>query len=379
MKVAQVLIENFRRIERLELDFTDSLDRVRPLTVLVGPNGCGKTSVLDAIGLALSGTLELPGTRTTLKLDPRRIVRRGAASARITLDLRFSDDEIAAAREAVQALGNPAWSHEKVPSEKTVRLVWEYPDPSRSAARGWTTTTPPMGWLLLKGRVAAARALRTTSGHDWLRRCGQVVTIDQRRTSLSRVIRPDVFDIIHGRGGDDGEEREGAPRILQRTSDPKTLLLDLAVRHSLRRGPVSDDPFPRIQAAFAEVCAPRKIVGAVEDTDGLDVIFHDGVAEYGFDDIASGEAMVLLLLIKLVGDRIHRSVVLVDEVELHQHPVWQRRLLGILPRLGDDNQLIVTTHSDYLVNALDHGALHRLDGAHSIVLAKLDADEGDDA
>lgn len=378
MKVTHVLIENFRRIERLELDFTDSLGRVRPICMLVGPNGCGKTSVLDAIGLALSGTLELPGTRTTLTLDPRRVVRRGATTARVTLDLRFSDDEIAAATEALQALGNPQWPHDKLPASKEVRLEWSYPDPSRSAARGWTTCSPKLGWLLLKGRVAAARALRTASGHDWLRRCGQVVTIDQQRTSLSRLIRPDVLDIIHGRGADTGGDGPDARSGL-RTSDPKTLLLDLAVRHKLRRDSVSDDPFPLIQRAFADVCAPRRIVDAVEDDNGLDVLFHDGVAEYGFDDIASGEAMVLLLLLKLVGDRINRSVVLVDEVELHQHPVWQRRLLSLLPRLGEDNQIIATTHSDYLVGAIDHGALRRLDGVHPIVLGDLDVDGDGDA
>ena len=60
MKIARAVIENFRHIEKLELDFTDSLDRVRDLMLLVGPNACGKTTVLDALAAALGPSIELP-------------------------------------------------------------------------------------------------------------------------------------------------------------------------------------------------------------------------------------------------------------------------------------------------------------------------------
>ena len=53
MKVTSALIENFRHIERLELDFTDSVGRVRDVSVIVGPNTSGKTTVLDALAIAL--------------------------------------------------------------------------------------------------------------------------------------------------------------------------------------------------------------------------------------------------------------------------------------------------------------------------------------
>ena len=63
MKIARAVIENFRHIEKLELDFTDSLDRVRDLMLLVGPNACGKTTVLDALAAALGPSIELPWAR----------------------------------------------------------------------------------------------------------------------------------------------------------------------------------------------------------------------------------------------------------------------------------------------------------------------------
>ncbi|MFZ4816897.1 MAG: AAA family ATPase, partial [Phototrophicaceae bacterium] len=43
MKLKKLTIENFRGIEHFEHDFTDELGRVRDLTVIVGPNGSGKT------------------------------------------------------------------------------------------------------------------------------------------------------------------------------------------------------------------------------------------------------------------------------------------------------------------------------------------------
>jgi predicted ATP-binding protein involved in virulence len=72
---------------------------------------------------------------------------------------------------------------------------------------------------------------------------------------------------------------------------------------------------------------------------------------------------VLLLLIRFVAERIHRSVVMIDELELNQHPIWQRKLLNMLPKMGEDNQIIATTHSPYLRDAvrpdavIDLGAL----------------------
>ena len=53
MRIARAVIENFRHIKRLELDFTDSLGRVRDTTVLIGPNTSGKTTVLDALDTSL--------------------------------------------------------------------------------------------------------------------------------------------------------------------------------------------------------------------------------------------------------------------------------------------------------------------------------------
>ena len=65
---------------------------------------------------------------------------------------------------------------------------------------------------------------------------------------------------------------------------------------------------------------------------------------------------------------MHRSIVMIDEMELNQHPIWQRKLLHMIPQMGEDNQIIATTHSPYLRDAVrpdavidlgdlgDHGA-----------------------
>jgi predicted ATP-binding protein involved in virulence len=89
MKLARITIENFRQIDSLELDFTDSFGRVRDRTILVGPNGCGKTTILDAVAAALGPTSELPATRPHFRLSPATVVRRGALRAQVECHLHF--------------------------------------------------------------------------------------------------------------------------------------------------------------------------------------------------------------------------------------------------------------------------------------------------
>jgi predicted ATP-dependent endonuclease of OLD family len=60
--IRSVKIENFRCIDKLELDFTDPAGNPNDIVVIAGPNGCGKTAVLEACLLAMSGESEVKGT-----------------------------------------------------------------------------------------------------------------------------------------------------------------------------------------------------------------------------------------------------------------------------------------------------------------------------
>ena len=47
------------------------------------------------------------------------------------------------------------------------------------------------------------------------------------------------------------------------------------------------------------------------------------------------------------------GIVLIDEIELHMHPSWPRRVLGALKRVFPNIQFIVTTHSPQLLGEVD--------------------------
>jgi predicted ATPase len=401
MKLARVQIENFRHLgsreKPFELDFTDALGRVRDFTVLVGPNASGKTTILDALALALGRSVGMAALRPNFKVSPRTVVRRGELHAKVTCWLRFDPEEIAATRDIFQL----AEISEKVPDTPEVQLTWIYPTPRKpsvSTRVTWTApagqilslnpellqglqwqytplttmtypqqdygviqSEPEKGWVLLHGRDQAARLLATGRA-DWslFHRVGGVFTFDQERTGLGRTISRQVWNIIHGTAEAAKENEE------IRTIDPRTILIDLALQSlvpPIGSKSKSSDEFRLIQETYARICTPRRIIGAVRDELGeFDVSFNDGENDYSYEGLSSGEKNVLLLLIRFVAERMHQSIVLIDELELNQHPLWQRALVHLVPRLGEGNQIIATTHSPYLQGAVAPQAVIELGG-----------------
>lgn len=88
-RITHVRIENFRGIEELELEI--------PTTgwkMLIGENGTGKSSILQAVAIALMGRQQAARLRRHGDLDPRKLVRRGADEARIVVQQAASIEPI---------------------------------------------------------------------------------------------------------------------------------------------------------------------------------------------------------------------------------------------------------------------------------------------
>ncbi len=379
MKIARAEIRNFRKIEKLDLDFTNSLDEVREASIIAGPNTSGKTTILDALAVCLGLGTELSYARPDFQITPR-IVRRGELETRVTCWVRFAPAEIEATREIFKLAQEGG---KIIPKAREVKVTWVYPDPNHRSKLGFTFYEPESAWTLFKSRVKVARLLSTRLlDWNWFQRVGGVFTFDQQRTGLGRTIPRDIWNIINGdssgygdgsgfgggsgsgSGYSDGSGYGGgeAEHRSRRTSDPREILLALAVQSKFpAAGEAQTDQFKLIKERYDQLCAPHKLLGAMRDDLGeLDLRFTDGFNEYFYEELSSGEEMLLLFLIRMVAEHIHQSVVLVDELELHQHPIWQRKLLHLLPKIGSNNQLIATTHSPYLREVMSPEAVFDL-------------------
>jgi predicted ATP-binding protein involved in virulence len=48
------------------------------------------------------------------------------------------------------------------------------------------------------------------------------------------------------------------------------------------------------------------------------------------------------------------AIVLIDEIDLHLHPEWQRRVIGDLLSAFPNTQFVLTTHSPYIVASVNN-------------------------
>ena len=98
--------------------------------------------------------------------------------------------------------------------------------------------------------------------------------------------------------------------------------------------------------------------------------------EQAFSNLSDGQRNMLALVgdlaVKAVrlnhailGDEVLRQtpgIVLIDEIDLHLHPTWQRVVLENLRTVFPNLQFIATTHSPFIVQALHDGELVMLEG-----------------
>ena len=121
----------------------------------------------------------------------------------------------------------------------------------------------------------------------------------------------------------------------------------------------------------------------------LKLVLKTENAELDFDVLPDG----LRSIISWLGDLLMRMdllqwennlpvaerkfMLLLDEIEVHLHPEWQRKILPVVQKLFPNAQIFISTHSPFVVNSVDDAWIYNLqveNGNGSVVKVALSQD-----
>ena len=394
MKITRLRVENFRAINRVEL--SDLQDMV----VIAGPNGCGKSCILDSIRLFKSvyggyqpnewqqwfGEFQIDFQKNPQQMTS--LLRDRSRPSVIEAAIELADEEINfIKREALSMLEQLVW--------KTV--VPGLQDPW-SRARGALAAELRAHKPIVDQKVNELLPVV----HDQLQKDEQSgrleINTHGSATTINNVLLELVFSSFHpkrigvidyhgshrnyGReelGGinlnlDQEEDKYRAASLYNYTNKYANIKSEMAadyVRQALReRTPDGVTPTERtrplsetLQELFTIFFPGKKFLGPVPTEDG-NLSFPvevEGGAIHDINDLSSGEKEVLFGYLRLRNSAPKYSVILLDEPELHLNPALVRGLPQFYHKhLSQDleNQIWLVTHSDaFLREAMGHNGL----------------------
>ncbi len=364
MKLRRARIENFKKftVPGVEIDFHNkALGQVADRFLILGDNASGKTTILQAIALTLS--LAQSKTRGVQEFGwtgwmAERFLLHGDPV--VELEVEFEEDEIAATHEAARrwwSFKHPASPEGfKEPGDSRVVLL---------RLEGTSVTTPraPRELYQFQGRSYVAAAGKSDPKLRRLfDRLPGVFWYDQfRNISLSGAREPEgARDTMGSRGRPDS----GARFLAALEPLEEILKTWFRAREALDPHPERDF-FCELGSLYSEAFPGRRLDGLEQVFDGPTpagdrFVLSDGRQTYALAEMSSGEQAVFPILFEFVRQQIHRSVILIDEIDLNLHPPLAQTVLGMLPRLGRENQFLFTTHSRAVSALVSPHAVFRL-------------------
>lgn len=327
-------LRNFRGLDHRSIPITDAT------TVLVGDNGLGKTAWLEAIAVTVGVLLPGIGAGPAPKLrkgDVREVIRKVGkildrqpqlpTTLRVEATIqgrmlewslrkeRSDDDAVVIDDDGLQLFADQMGEEIRDHSDRQLPVLAYY-----GTQRLWPDIVPTGERDDVSTRLDGYRdCLEAASSHELMqkrvRRYTQVELQRQAPIPLLRAIARAVVDCV--------EEADAFHYDLE--------LEDFVL--TLKDG--SLQPFRTLSDGY------RNIVAMVADI-----------------------AWRASALNPQLGDRaplLAEGVVLIDELDLHLHPRWQRRVLADLRRAFPRLQFIATTHSPFIIQSLQPGQLVNLD------------------
>ena len=328
MIIKTITLDNFRSKDRIQLELGPRL------TILIGENGAGKTSVLDGLAIGLGAILTyLPGVSG--------------------ISFRKTD---------IKQVENQKAPYSRVRVETQAGLLWDRTD-RRDKSESTTTQIPPAVGL------QNLRKYLDTTILDPLNDSKRVELpmfsyYGVSRALLDVPLRRRGFPKAHARF----EALEGALAADSRFKSAFVWFYNKENEEQRKQRELKDFEFqlPELEAVrkaivsvFPGISDPHIILNP------LKFVVKKGSETLDIMQLSDGYKTLLSLVIDLAirmalanpeakNPLESEAVVLIDEIDLHLHPEWQRKVVGDLLRTFPKTQFLLTTHSPFIIEAINN-------------------------
>lgn len=334
MRIDHLHIENFRGFADHTLQFHPEFN------LIVGTNGTGKTSLLDALAVAIgSWFLGVRGADTRhIRADEVRLVNRQ--------------------------------------TNDTDEALWERQYPCHIAAHGEVMGTR-MNWQRSLNSAGTRTTYRNASKikaianqADQAIRAGESITLPLLSFYGTGRLWQEPRDSFRVEAAEQVSRKEDMSRLdgYRNSVDPRLSVTELT-RWIARQAWIG---FQKGAMPKAYAAVSKAMLACLEDATHLqfDAALGEVVVEIAgkrqpFSNLSDGQRCMLAMVGDIaqkaarlnpqLGDRVLEEtpgVVLIDELDLHLHPRWQRRVIEDLRQTFPKIQFICTTHSPFLIQSL---------------------------
>ncbi len=396
MEIKKFCLNSIGRFEKIEIPLAPTEQRQGNVTVFVGNNGAGKTSLLKSLATSLSWFVSrVRSEKGNGSPIPELVIHNSNPSAAI--DIEVFDKRIlpiSPDKEKTDSIFH--WTIAKVrkgrKGQHTTQLsdVTDLANHYRQSLSGNETAGLPLIAFYPVERSVLDIPLKIKDKHSFLQLDGYDNSLNQgvdfRRffewfreredTENESGISQDMIEKLSSMLGTDNEVWKEVLTLNVSTRDRQLIAVRTAISSFM-----PEFTNPRIRRK------PRLHMSIDKQGESLNVA-----------QLSQGEKS----LMALVGDIARRlammnpelenplhgdGIVLIDEVDLHLHPKWQRRLIKQFTTTFPNCQFVLTTHSplvisdskDILTYLLDDGDLKQLPSlfgldANSVLLDVMDTD-----
>ena len=307
MKIEKVRIKNVKGIKDLELSFKKD-NKILDLIVLAGVNGSGKTTILEAIKDFFYN---------------KYLNFNGPEKSNVNLDIFFEDFEKKQIEEA-----------EKSSIDNYEHKLQDFFSALQSYEYNRKNNGEYYSYLIAKFFENPPKIIYVPAENKF----EEIQTYSTTLSKEYKFINTINSNVI----------RDIPSYIATRRNYLATIEEDLTMKE------ITNKVVNEINGIFDILELDVKLKGFSKNEKTMPVFENSAGEEFDINDLSSGEKQLFLRTLSIKMLEPKNSIILIDEPELSLHPKWQQKIIEVYKKIGENNQIIVATHSPHILGSVSN-------------------------